>query len=197
MSMTRITKSRLLLSAVFVGLVACASFVFVKTSAQSQFPVTTIGGPFALADQDGKTVTDRDLKGRPFLIFFGYTNCPDVCPTTLFELSEVLGVLGADADKLPIFFVSVDPGRDTPAILKDYLSGFDPHLRGLTGSPESLANIEKAYRVYTKRVDLPGGGYVMDHSVTIYLMDKNGQFVGPFNLKRTKEQAANELRRYL
>ena len=94
---------------------------------------SAIGGPFKLIDQNGKPITDADLKGRPYLVFFGYTHCPDVCPTTLFEISEVLRALGPDADQAGALFITVDPERDTPAVMKDYLSSFDPHLRGATG----------------------------------------------------------------
>lgn len=99
---------------------------------------TAIGGPFQLTDQSGRTVTDKDLKGKPTLIFFGFTHCPDVCPTSLFEMSEVLKAMGKDADRVNAYFVSVDPERDTAAAMKDYLSSFDPHLKGLTGDPRRL-----------------------------------------------------------
>ena len=98
-----------------------------------------IGGPFQLTDQAGQSVTDQNLKGRPTLIFFGFTHCPDVCPTSLFEISEVLKAMGKDADRVNAYFVSVDPERDTTAAMKDYLSSFDPHLKGLTGNPEAVA----------------------------------------------------------
>jgi protein SCO1/2 len=156
-----------------------------------------IGGPFQLTDQTGKPVTDRDLKGRPTLIFFGFTHCPDVCPTSLFEISEVLRAMGKDADKVNAFFVSVDPERDTQAAMKEYLSSFDPHLKGLTGDPESVAKVLSAYRVYAKKVPLKDGDYTMDHTALIYLMDRDGHFVAPFNLKRTPQEAAAELKRYL
>ena len=94
-----------------------------------------IGGPFQLTDQAGQAVTEKNLKGKPTLIFFGFTHCPDVCPTSLFEISEVLKAMGSDADRVNAFFVSVDPERDTAAAMKDYLSSFDPHLKGLTGDP--------------------------------------------------------------
>ena len=156
-----------------------------------------IGGPFQLEDQNGKPVTDQDEKGRPFLVFFGYTHCPDICPTTLFELSEVMKTLGKDADRTGALFITVDPERDTPAVLKDYLSNFDPHLRGLTGDPAAINAVLKAYRVYAKKVPLKDGDYTMDHTAVVYLMDKDGRFVAPFNLKQTPEAAANQLRRYL
>lgn len=156
-----------------------------------------IGGPFQLTDQNGKTVTDKSLKGKPTLIFFGYTHCPDVCPTSLFEISEVLGALGKDADKVNAVFISVDPERDTPAIMKDYLSSFDPHLEGLSGDPAETAKVITSYRVYAKKVPTKDGDYTMDHTALIYLMDREGRFVSPFNLKRTPEEAAADLKRYL
>lgn len=156
-----------------------------------------IGGPFQLTDQNGKAVTDKSLKGKPTLIFFGYTHCPDVCPTSLFEISEVLRAMGKDADKVNAVFISVDPERDTPAAMKDYLSSFDPHLEGLSGDPAETAKVITSYRVYAKKVPTKDGDYTMDHTALIYLMDRDGRFVSPFNLKRTPEEAAVDLKRYL
>ena len=158
--------------------------------------IAGIGGPFHLEDQNGKPVSDEDMKGRPFLVFFGFTHCPDICPTTLFDISEVMRRLGEDADRTGALFITVDPDRDTPAKLKDYLSDFDPHLRGLTGDPAAINAAIKAYRVYAKKIPLEGDDYTMDHTAVVYLMDKDGHFVAPFNLKRTPEAAAAELRRY-
>ncbi|WP_407186030.1 SCO family protein [Bradyrhizobium centrosematis] len=156
-----------------------------------------IGGPFQLTDQNGKAVTDKSLKGKPTLIFFGYTHCPDVCPTSLFEISEVLRAMGKDADKVNAVFISVDPERDTPATMKDYLSSFDPHLEGLSGDPAETAKVITSYRVYAKKVPTKDGDYTMDHTALIYLMDREGRFVSPFNLKRTPEEAAADLKKYL
>ncbi|MGV7219612.1 SCO family protein [Bradyrhizobium sp. UFLA05-112] len=156
-----------------------------------------IGGPFALTDQNGKTVTDKSLKGKPTLIFFGYTHCPDVCPTSLFEISEVLRAMGKDADKVNAYFISVDPERDTPSTMKDYLSSFDPHLEGLSGDPAETTKVLTSYRVYAKKVPTKDGDYTMDHTALIYLMDRDGRFVAPFNMKRPPEEAAAELKRYL
>jgi len=158
--------------------------------------IAGVGGPFHLEDQNGKPVSDQDMKGRPFLVFFGFTHCPDVCPTTLFDISQLLRQLGPDADRTGALFITVDPERDTPAVMKDYLSNFDPHLRGLTGDQASVGAAIRAYRVYAKKVPLPGGDYTMDHTAVVYLMDKAGQFVAPFDLKRTPETAAVDLRRY-
>jgi protein SCO1/2 len=156
-----------------------------------------IGGPFELTDHTGRTVTERDLKGRPTLLFFGFTHCPDVCPTTLFEVSELLRALGPEADKLGAYFVSVDPERDTPASMKDYLGSFDPHLKGLAGSAEATAKIVAAYRVYAKKVPLAGGDYTMDHTALVYLLDRDGKFIAPFNLKRPVVEQVSDLKRYL
>jgi protein SCO1/2 len=156
-----------------------------------------IGGAFQLTDQTGQTVTEKSLLGRPTIIFFGYTHCPDVCPTSLFEMSEVLRAMGKDADRINAYFVSVDPERDTRAVMKDYLSSFDPHLKGLTGDPAAVAKVLSAYRVYAKKIPLKDGEYSMDHTALIYLMDKDGKFVAPFNLKRTPEAAADDLKHYL
>src|SRR5437763_5537648 len=156
-----------------------------------------IGGPFQLTDQSGQTVTEKSLEGRPTLVFFGFTHCPDVCPTSLFELSEVLRAMGKDADKVNAVFISVDPERDTPATMKDYLSSFDPHLEGLSGDPAETAKVITSYRVYAKKVPTKDGDYTMDHTALIYLMDRDGRFVSPFNLKRSPEEAATELKRYL
>jgi len=158
---------------------------------------SAIGGPFQLTDQTGQTVTEKNLLGKPTLIFFGFTHCPDVCPTELFEMSEVLRAMGKDADRVNAYFVSVDPERDTAAAMKDYLSSFDPHLKGLTGDPQAVAKIIGEYRVYAKKVPLKDGDYTMDHTALVYLMDRDGKFVAPFNLKQTPQQAAADLKHYL
>ena len=193
------TRLVLVLASFVAGLVLCFTVVLLVTG-HGIGPITSaqaaIGGPFHLVDQNGKTVTNDDFKGHPFLVFFGFTNCPEICPTTLFDISEVLNKLGPDADKVNALFVTVDPERDTPEKLKDYLSSFNPHLIGLGGDPAALAAVAKAYRVYYKKVPQDGGSYTMDHTAIVYLMDKQGSFVAPFNLKRRPEDAAADLRRY-
>ena len=199
--MTARTARVLLIGTAFLaGLIVCFGAVLLvagRGGGPVAQQIAAIGGPFTLTDQNGRPVSDQDFKGKPFLVFFGFTHCPDVCPTTLFEISEILRTLGPDADRIHALFVTVDPERDTPAVMKDYLSSFDPHLSGLTGDPSAIAAVAKAYRVYFKKVPLDQGGYTMDHTAIVYLMDKNGRFVSPFNMKRTIAAAADDLRRYL
>jgi len=200
MQMTARTARLLLVLAAFLAGLATVFLIVLLVAGRNPLPVASaaaVGGPFELTDQNGRTVTDKDFRGHPTLVFFGFTHCPDVCPTTLFEMSEVLDRLGPDAAKLSALFISVDPERDTPAAMKNYLSSFNPRLVGLTGDPAAIANVVKEYRVYVKKVPLDGGDYTMDHTALVYLMDKDGRFLAPFNLKRQPEDAAADLRRYL
>ncbi len=193
------TTRPLVIAGAFAGSLAIGLLLMVWAfgGLQHVTAAAAIGGPFQLTDQSGQTVTEKSLKGRPTLIFFGYTHCPDVCPTSLFEMSEVLRAMGKDADRVNAYFISVDPERDTQAAMKEYLSSFDPHLRGLTGKPDAVAKTIAEYRVYAKKVPLKDGDYTMDHTALVYLMDRDGKFVAPFNLNRKPEEAAADLKHYL
>ena len=140
-----------------------------------------VGGPFALVDGDGRTVTDRDFRGKYMLVYFGYTFCPDVCPTSLNTVSDALDRLGPKADKIQALFISVDPARDTPQVVKQYAAAFGPRIKGLTGSPAQIEIAGKAYRVYYKehRTGTGPGDYTMDHSSVLYLMGPDGAFISP------------------
>jgi protein SCO1/2 len=189
----------LALGAFVAGLMLFSAVIFIVTG-RGPAPIampSAVGGPFKLVDQNSNPITDQDLKGHPFLVFFGFTHCPDVCPTTLFEVSEILRALGPDAKDVRALFVTVDPERDTPKVLKDYLSSFDPRVIGVTGDPAAIAAVERSYRVYAKKVPLEGGNYTMDHTALVYLMDKDGRFVAPFSMKGTPQEAAADLKRYL
>jgi len=182
------------------GLVLCLGAILFVTGRGPTIAAVqpaAVGGPFSLIDENGATVTDKDLRGRYFLVFFGYTHCPDVCPTTLFEISEILRRIGPQSDRPAALFITVDPERDTPAAMKDYLSSFDPHIRGLTGSTADAEAVAKAYRVYVKKVPLADGDYTMDHTAIVYLMDRDGRFVAPVNMRRSADELAGELRKYL
>lgn len=156
-----------------------------------------VGGPFSLVDHRGRPVTERDYLGKPTLIFFGFTNCPDICPTTLFELTTRLKELGTDADRLNVLFITVDPERDTPEQLALYLSSFDPHISGLSGTPENIATVMTRYRAFARKVPLEGGGYTMDHTAAIYMMNGEGQFTGIMNYQEPDASAREKLRRLI
>ena len=153
-----------------------------------------IGGPFNLIDMHGRPVNETSLLGKPTAIFFGFTYCPEVCPTTLTDITAWLKALGPDADKLNVVFVSVDPERDTPEQLRLYLSNFDPRIQGFTGTPEAVAKAAKAYRVYYQKVPQEGGGYTIDHSSAVYLFDAKGQFVAPIAYQSPPDRALGQLR---
>jgi protein SCO1/2 len=194
----RTARILLVLGAFVAGLVLFSAVVFIVTG-RSPAPIampSAVGGPFNLVDQNSKPITDKDMNGHPFLVFFGFTHCPDVCPTTLFDVSEIFRALGPEKE-VRALFITVDPERDTPTVLKDYLSSFDPRIVGVTGNEATIAAVIKAYRVYAKKVPVDGGGYTMDHTAIVYLMGKDGRFVTPFNMKRHPNEAAEDLKRYL
>lgn len=168
-----------------------------QDSAGSSRSLIKIGGPFSLIDMNGKPVTEKSLLGKPTAIFFGFTYCPEVCPTTLTDMTAWLNMLGPDADKLNVVFVSVDPERDKPEQLRLYLSNFDPHIRGLTGTPDAVAKAAKAYRIYYQKVPQEGGGYTIDHSSSVYLFDAQGQFVAPIPYQSPPDRAVSQLRALL
>ena len=140
-------------------------------SAASQPPAA-----FVLTDQDGHTVREADLLKKPTVIFFGYTFCPDACPTTLARLTVLMKALGPEAKRLNVAFITIDPARDTPRQLKAYLTAFDPRIVGLTGSPAEVEKAAKEYGVFFQKAPLPGGGYSMDHSTAVYLVDRQRGF---------------------
>jgi protein SCO1/2 len=179
------------------GLAALGGVVYAVIPGRADLGSPEIGGSFTMIGHDGRVVTNADLAGRPYLVFFGYTHCPDFCPTALFDISAVFKELGPDK-KVAALFVTVDPDRDTPDVLKTYLENFDSRIIGLTGDTKKVEAIAKSFRVFAKK--LPGektGDYTVDHTGVVYLMDKRGKFVSAFNLQRPPQQAARELEAYL
>ena len=188
---------RILLPALVLvfGLALVSSAAWLTFSGPGAPPPSSIGGPFRLTGPDGQTISDADLKGQPVVLFFGYTHCPDVCPTTLFEVSELFRKLGESA-KVRGVFVTVDPERDTPAILKEYLGSFDKRIIGLSGDRAALEPMFKAYRVYARKNPGANGEYSMDHSAIVYLMDRQMRFIGPLNIG-DDDVALQELKKWL
>lgn len=159
---------------------------------------SAIGGPFRLTDQNGKPFTEADLQGKWHLVFFGYTHCPDTCPTTLNELALALDKLGAKKQQVDIVFISVDPERDTPELLKSYVASFDAPIVALTGSPDEVKQATKSFRIYyAKHQPRPDGGYDMDHSAVIYIMDPQGRFTATLTPDASADAMAQRLEKLL
>ena len=191
-----LVAAAVMVAAIAVAAGATALWMGLALRAQVQSS-TKIGGPFTLVDDTGAQVTDAALKGRPTVMYFGYTFCPEVCPTTLTELAQWMQMLGPDADKLNYVFVTVDPERDTPKVMHDYVSAFDPRIRGFTGTPDQIAKVASEYRVYYKRIPTSDGGYAMDHTAGLYLMDPKVRFFGFIPYQEKTDAAVAKLRKLI
>jgi protein SCO1/2 len=194
----------LVLATVFAGVLVLVAGVLIALAFHDQGKgaagsplAAAIGGPFSLVDQNDKPFTDANLKGKWQLVFFGYTHCPDVCPTTLNDLSLALDQLGDKKSQVGIVFISVDPERDTPAVLKSYIESFGGPVEALTGSPDAVAQAAKDYKVYYAKHARSDGGYDMDHSALIYIMDPQGRFTATFTPDDQPEKMAERLKKLL
>jgi protein SCO1/2 len=164
--------------------------------ADTRTAATIGGGPFKLTDQTGQTVTEKNMVGRPTIIFFGYTHCPDVCPTTMAEMAGWFEALGEDAKDLKAYFVTVDPERDTPEQLDSYVSWINGRVTGVTGSPEEIARIVKAWGVVAEKV--PGSApdeYTMNHTASVFLVNARGEFEGTIAYQESQDTAVAKIRR--
>ena len=188
-------RALLPLAAFVIGLVGLtgAAYLAFRPEGGGETATASVGGPFTLVDQEGRTVTERDFAGSPHIVFFGFTHCPDICPTTLQQISDVLAALGDKGKALKVAFITVDPERDRPEALKSYLSSFDPRITGLTGTPAQVEAAVKGYRAYARRVPGKAGDYTMEHTALVYVMDARNRFLGSLNLQRPADQTAAEL----
>jgi protein SCO1/2 len=186
-----------------IALVAAGGFVWLTLSGTPRGITASllggsVGGPFRLTDQNGNVVTDRDLHGKWLLVYFGYTHCPDACPTALNDIALALEQLGARAGKVRPVFITVDPARDTPAVLKSYVASFAAPILALTGSETAVAQAAKAYHVYySKHAIAAGDDYEMDHSSVIYVMDPQGRFAASFTHENSPKEIAARLARLI
>jgi protein SCO1/2 len=173
-----------------------AIMAFLGAAAADEQSAAAIGGPFTLVDQNGRHVTDPDFRGKLMLIYFGYTSCPDVCPTALFTIGEAINHLSPDERKqvTPIF-ITIDPERDTQKVLADYVTSFSSDLVGLTGSTDAVQAVEREYHVYAKKHPETDGSYSVDHSSIIYLIDRAGKFRAVLTADSTAAQIVNGLRK--
>ena len=184
-------------AAFLFGLAVLGVTLAVTLTPSSRTGSAAIGGPFKLVSHEGRTVTEADFVGQPHLVFFGFTHCPDVCPTTLFQISEVLRATGTKGRDLRALFITVDPERDTPDVLRSYLASFDERIVGLTGDSAAVESAVKAFRVYARKVPTTDGDYTMEHTSIIYLMDGDNRFISTFNLSRPADEASRDLLRQL
>jgi protein SCO1 len=194
--MPRINPVLFVIVLFIAGFAAAYSIRFTPEGTRSEGRAL-IGGPFSLADTDGKRVTDRDFRGKLMLVFFGYTHCPDVCPTELQNMATALEKLGPDAKQVAPIFISVDPARDTPEALSAYVGNFSPLIKGLTGTQDEVASVAKAYRVYFKKADGGSDQYTVDHSVFVYLMDRDGNYITHFMFNTPPETVVNAIKKHI
>ena len=187
--------------ALIAALLVAGTAYYIASQPRGPISIGTalVGGPFTLTDQTGRKVTDKDFRGHYMLVFFGYTYCPDICPTELQVMSAALDNLGAKADAIQPIFITFDPQRDTPEVLKQYFTNFHPRLVGLTGTPEEIAVAAKAYRVFYNRLENTSGPdtYLMDHSTITYLMDKQGKFLKHFSYSTDAAALAQDLEKLI
>lgn len=178
------------IAAVFVGV---GSFVIYQGTSDTQ--ARAFGDPFTLVDQDGKPVTEAAFRGHPSAVFFGFTHCPEVCPTTLFEMDGWLKTLGDEGKDIRAYFVSIDPERDTPEIMKSYVGNVSDRIIGLTGEPDKVAAMAKSFGIYSRKVPLEGGDYTMDHTASVLLLKPSGDFFGTIAYEENQQTAIAKLKR--
>jgi protein SCO1/2 len=193
----RFAAIAMILAGVLVIAAGALLTLAVRNNQNGSVLASAIGGAFHLVDQNGKPFSDGDLKGKWHLIFFGYTNCPDTCPTALNELSLALDRLGKARDAVAIVFITTDPERDTPGVLKSYVENFDAPIIALTGTTDAVNEAAKAYRVYSAKHPRSDGGYDMDHSAVIYVMDPQGRFTATLSPEATAAAIAERLQKLL
>lgn len=180
---------------VFAGLLGWLTFQV--TQSKEQISEAPFGVPFQLVDQTGKPITEQAFRGKPTALFFGFTHCPEICPTTLFELNGWLEKVDPDGTRLQAYFVTVDPERDTPEMLNNYISNVTKRVIGIAGPPEKVAEVIKGFRVYAKKVPLdekdPTGDYTMDHTASVFLLDAEGRFKGTISYGENPDVAVQKL----
>ncbi|WP_269930377.1 SCO family protein [Aminobacter sp. HY435] len=162
---------------------------------RGQNAAQAFGAPFVLVDQKGAEITEAAFRGQPSAVFFGFTHCPEVCPTTLFELDGLLKQMGDEGKDIRAYFVSVDPERDTPEVMNTYVTNVSDRITGITGTPDKIAAMAKSFGIYSKKVPTEGGDYTMDHTASVLLLDSKGDFFGTIAYEENPETALAKLKR--
>jgi len=194
-------RRRLGIWAASAALILAGGFVWLATTdtprqfAQRVIQSNGIGQPFNLIDHDGNAITEKAFEGSPIAVFFGFTHCPEVCPTTLYEIAAWFKALGPDGKPIKAFFITVDPERDTPEIMKSYVSNFTDRIVGITGKPDDIASLARSWHVYWKKIPLESGDYTMDHTASVFLVDAKGNFKSTIAFRENSETAIAKLRK--
>lgn len=196
-----VLSRRLGIWAASAALILASGFVWLATTdapqqfAQRVIQSNGIGQPFNLVDHNGNPITEKAFEGAPTAVFFGFTHCPEVCPTTLYEIAAWLKTLGPDGRPIKAFFITVDPERDTPEIMKSYVSNFTDRIVGITGNPDDIASLAKSWHVYWKKIPLENGDYTMDHTASVFLVDAKGNFKSTIAFRENTDTAIAKLRK--
>jgi protein SCO1/2 len=180
--------------AVIAALVLFLVYNYVGSRQANKAEAIQLGAPFNLVDQNGAPITEAAFKGHPTVLFFGFTHCPEVCPTTLFEMAGWLKTLGDEGKDLRVFFITVDPERDTPDVMKGYTTAFTDKITGITGKPEDIEKLIKSWRIYAKKVPTENGDYTMDHTASVMLLDRDGRLKSTIDYKENSDVALKKLR---
>ena len=165
--------------------------IYRQTNSGAEAPY---GVAFKLVDQDGQPISEAALRGHPTALFFGFTHCPEVCPTTLYELDNWLASLGEDGEKIKAYFVTIDPRRDTPEILGDYIANVTSRVQGITGDPDAVEKMARGFNIYFKRIETEDGDYTMDHTASVLLLDSQGRFRKTIAWGEDSDSAIRKLR---
>ncbi|MBA8899414.1 MULTISPECIES: SCO family protein [unclassified Phyllobacterium] len=185
---------RIALWSVIALLMIFLAFTYLSARNGNEIEPVKLGAPFSLIDQNGAPITQAAFEGHPTALFFGFTHCPEVCPTTLFEMAGWLKALGDEGKDLRVFFISVDPERDTPEVMKGYTAAFTDRITGITGDPKEVEKLIKGWKIYARKVPTENGDYTMDHTASVMLLDRDARLKSTIDYKETTEMALKKLR---
>lgn len=191
------SRIRLLAALLAACVITAGALAYFSAGRNTPGALADIGGLFVLASTTGATVNSQDLQGKPYAVFFGFTHCPEVCPTTLYEMSSLLAKLGDGAKSFRVFFITVDPERDTLEEMKGYIANFDPRIEALVPTPAQLQKIARDFRIYYAKSPTSDGSYTMDHTATVFLMNAQGKFAGTIAFGEAADMREAKLRRLL
>ncbi|MBZ3692004.1 SCO family protein [Phyllobacterium calauticae] len=189
-----VRRVRIALWSVIAVLMIFLAFTYYSARKGNEIEPVKLGVPFSLIDQNGAPITEAAFQGHPTVLFFGFTHCPEVCPTTLFEMAGWLKALGDEGKDLRVFFISVDPERDTPEVMKGYTAAFTDRITGITGDPKEVEKVIKGWKIYARKVPTENGDYTMDHTASVMLLDRDARLKSTIDYKETTDVALKKLR---